>query len=80
MCGFGRLVLTGGMLLTAQRAEALKVPFQESIIGDREKTSTSEQSMAAFDMEGIKKGGISGKARKKILAEVRERALGSANP
>ena len=76
----GCLVVTGGMLFAAQRAEALKVPYQESIIGERDKTSPSEQSMSAFDMEGIKKGGLSGKEKEKILAQVRERALGSASP
>jgi len=68
--------LSGGLILSGGRAEARKVevPFQESIF--REAQSMSEQSMSAYDMEGIKKSALSKKQKRGLLAEAKNRLSG----
>lgn len=68
------LVLGGMALVGTMEAEAIEIPFKESIRRKDEIAST-EASMAAYDMEGIKKTRLSSKERKKLLEKVRERAL-----
>lgn len=66
-----------------QEAVALTLPFQESVGGLGRNTggrgslpaSTTTASSSAYDMEGIKKQGVTLKEKKAILAKAREDAL-----
>eukprot|EP00210_Caulerpa_lentillifera_P008391 g8003.t1 len=75
--GFLATVLGGAIVMTERTAEAIEVPFQESIAG-RPAVAQSEASMQAYGMEGIKKGGLSTKRKRQILDKLRESALQNA--
>lgn len=60
------------------KAEAIVIPSQESTGGTGKEgslpTSTSEASMSAYTMEGIRKQGISAKKKDAIMKELRAKA------
>lgn len=64
------------MVMTG-KADAIEVPFQESIAG-RQAVAQSEASMLAYGMEGIKKGGLSPKRKRQLLEKLKEDALANA--
>ncbi|KAK9826500.1 hypothetical protein WJX81_007074 [Elliptochloris bilobata] len=61
-------LLSGLSLVAVEKASAISIPSQESTPGN--KGGLSAASASAYTLEGIKKHGISGSQRKKLLAAV----------
>jgi hypothetical protein len=78
MCAESSSRYVGLAALAAPKAEAVINPAQESTGGQGKRgslpPSTSEASSSSYNMEGIKKRGVSAKRREEVLAQARAAA------